>query len=250
LRSQPVGPTSTNAFLSFSRPGCSRPIRNDDFVERKGEQTIKDRLKLISDDFNPAFTELRQHVETTAELIGGVHSLPLLPPIEIRFNLEPFRRGGYSPAFGGNSPQIALSILGISPRLTFAHEWGHYIDNAMSGFNGWASAEGTQFQGILEAIMDTKAYQLLKQERDPSPLRLTPERMEAIRLLDNTELWARAYAQYISLRSGDTRMGEELEARRADSREVHPALEYWEWNDFAPVAQEIDAWMQSKGWRL
>jgi hypothetical protein len=62
------------------------------------------------------------------------------------------------------------------------------------------------------------------------------------------ELWARAYAQYIALRSGSTEMIEEVSIRRAPPDETFPELEYWLWPDFERIAQAMDRFKQEKGW--
>ena len=68
-------------------------------------------------------------------------------------------------------------------------------------------------------------------------------------LLSPNEVWARAYAQWLALRSQNS----DLLKGIADARRLGAADPYagrqWEDADFEPIAKEIDAIFKKLGWR-
>jgi hypothetical protein len=67
-------------------------------------------------------------------------------------------------------------------------------------------------------------------------------------LLDLPEIWARAYAQYIAIRSGNAALGRALAAVRSDPDMLHPGV-HWTDADFTPIATAIDDLFKEVGWR-
>lgn len=67
-------------------------------------------------------------------------------------------------------------------------------------------------------------------------------------LLQNEELWARSYAQFITAKSAHPELQEQLSRLR--DRPPH-SLYYWEqWDDedFLPISAEIEAVFRQLGW--
>jgi hypothetical protein len=58
------------------------------------------------------------------------------------------------------------------------------------------------------------------------------------------EIWARAYAQWIAVRSGDRTLLNQVKKLSAS----HYSWRVWEEKDFEPVAREIDAMFEKRGW--
>jgi hypothetical protein len=197
---------------------------------------------------------LKAHIDAAASAIVRVHTTPPLPPITVRMATESTRSGGYVPEREADenglpvTRHINISSRGLSPRLTFLHEWGHYIDNWLGSFDDYASTAGglLPILGQIEATGALNALRAIEASRSSSFY----DRIETLRLLVPQELWARAYAQYVVLRSDDPVMKDEIVLRRSDEREPLPHLEYWDWPDFERIAREIDVFMQRKGWQL
>jgi hypothetical protein len=197
---------------------------------------------------------LKQEIEHCARCIERAYASPQMPSISIRYTDDLFRRGGYVPQRdadekGEPSPcHIEMSVEGRSPRLTFAHEWGHYVDNWLADFVGYASVETDDLADILAQAEASNTITQLRQfvKRSHSTF---DERIEALRLLVPQEIWARAYAQYIALQSDDAVMGHELTLRRTDARGLLSHLEYWEQEDFQPIAQAINTFLRGRGWQ-
>ncbi len=67
-------------------------------------------------------------------------------------------------------------------------------------------------------------------------------------LLDSKEVWARSYAQYIALRSGNTTMLSQLTALRDRPHNGIYYAEQWNDADFEPVMLAIDQAFKQLGW--
>ena len=68
-------------------------------------------------------------------------------------------------------------------------------------------------------------------------------------LLQTHEIWARSYAQYIAVRSGDKLMLEQLKTMQAVKQ--HASVYYasqWDDDDFEPIAKAIDELFEELGW--
>jgi hypothetical protein len=67
--------------------------------------------------------------------------------------------------------------------------------------------------------------------------------------LRTNELWARSYAQYIAVRSGDAAMMAELRKEQAEQRAAAvPITAQWQDDDFEPIARAFDAIFTQLGW--
>lgn len=62
------------------------------------------------------------------------------------------------------------------------------------------------------------------------------------------ECFARAYAQYIAIRSGDERLIEELKHVRANVYAQQVYYEQWDDDSFAHIADAFDQLLRQRGW--
>ena len=65
-------------------------------------------------------------------------------------------------------------------------------------------------------------------------------------LLRHDELWARSYAQYIAVKSGDTTLLKELAETRAEKNLYNQ--KQWSEDDFKPILKAMDALFTTLGW--
>jgi hypothetical protein len=137
-----------------------------------------------------------------------------------------------SPAGSGRPVEIALSrVQNPSPASTFAHEFGHFLDHSGIGtvadsFATTTGADRALMDGWRTALEDSAAVRRL---------RGMPRTGRTSYLLDERELWARSYAQWISTRSGNQTMIREIASRNAGS-----IPSQWEAADFEPIADAMD----------
>ena len=119
--------------------------------------------------------------------------------------------------------------------LVSTHEIGHYIDHCVLGGDNYATYIGPDdMRLVLASIHQTIAVQhiaaVLISGADKD------HEAYLVYLLDSAEEWARAFAQWAALRSGDATLKKELDLTR--KREFNGGQ--WEDDDFLPVAKSID----------
>lgn len=150
--------------------------------------------------------------------------------------------------------------------LTFLHEVAHFLDLSGLGIPGQKSTEtadpilndwrvavrGTRVVQRLEANLRTGYAELVDAQGARRRVPISPHLTRY--LLSESELWARSYAQYIAVRSGDAKLIAALdEARFGPNQNALLAQVYplqWHDADFAPVAKAIDAMFEELGWIL
>ncbi|MBV6425153.1 MAG: hypothetical protein NAOJABEB_02967 [Steroidobacteraceae bacterium] len=168
---------------------------------------------------------------------------------------------------------INISRAGDYPHLTMAHEFGHYLDFAgfgdvAAGLQGEMMSRRPdllpeRLRGLAsawaDAVRESKALKMLEDMRQ-GPSRITiqgtsgnydfPIDKAYLRYMTSAhEVWARSYAQYIAIRSGNAAMLRELDVTR--TRERSAMVSYsgqWEDDDFAPIAAAFDALFREMGW--
>ena len=93
-------------------------------------------------------------------------------------------------------------------------------------------------KAVIRAIRQSPTYKLLGSIR--------PRRQRSY-WRHASELWARAYAQYIAWRSGSSRLKSQVDM--VLSHQDHGVrITQWPYDEFAPIAQAIDALMEKQGW--
>lgn len=154
-----------------------------------------------------------------------------------------------------DSYDMSLNPNSSTPLMTLTHEVGHWLHNDVLGtsVDYWDNVD----EGLKEVIRAAEESREVKELRKYF--------IEVGRVKDNTrgaehkkwkeyhkhldyllkqkEIWARVYAQYITVRSGNPVMRKELESIRAFSTP-------YQWSDesFEPIAEKIDILFREKGW--
>lgn len=184
-------------------------------------------------------------------LIDSVHSVDSLPKLPV---VKPApgttHMGGYLRNPDGTPENIQLRPGTMTPRLTIAHEVGHFIDHAAFGQgHNFGSEMNTAFDEWRTAVHASSAYNDLKgveQARGYMFLgrkqKVSQEHIEY--LMSDKELWARSYAQFIAVETGDATMLSELVAARGLAE---PGYQ-WSDADFEPVRDSIRNLLRSRGW--
>jgi hypothetical protein len=155
----------------------------------------------------------------------------------------------------GAGLRIAIKGKGGTPGMTFAHEFGHFLDLSDFGTPGaWNTASGPQ-RGVMEALKSSKAFATLADVRalpNGARINVAPGRFylndhqHIDYLMSDKELWARGFAQYIAEKSGDKTMLREL---RKDVGSPGGTIipHQWETDDFAPIREAFDAMFSDLG---
>jgi SPP1 gp7 family putative phage head morphogenesis protein len=179
--------------------------------------------------------KLKNIVATTLAAIDAVHDDGKLPPIPVDAKPSAKNLGEYRLWTGGG---IGIRLSGPWPRLTAAHEVAHFIDHRVLDQDGrMASDTSPVLAALIEAADRSAAIQWIKSS--PLPLK------RRAYFLQRHEIFARAYAQWIALRSGDADLLADLKRLREGSE----SWRQWTDEDFEPVAAELDALFIKKGWK-
>ena len=142
----------------------------------------------------------------------------------------------YSPAHNKitvgseNFPDFEMSVL---------HEVGHMLDYKILGNgNGYGTEKGSELlNGWREAIRASSAHKKLIEASSGLLAGDQPERLEY--LLEDRELFARSYAQYISERSGNPVLLQQLHAAQ-ESDKIALYANQWTRDDFKSIAKAFD----------
>lgn len=192
--------------------------------------------------------------EQTLAAIDKVHGDGVLPRIGINRSSSKKYLGAYR-YFPHNLQAVDIRLTSNHvPNHVLAHEVGHFIDHqGLAPGKGYASSNG------LDKRMDAWRAAVLKSDAIRSLQRLhgknkigteTVRRKYVNYLLKVEEIWARSYAQWITQRSGDSLLIEQLEAIMDGIRNAPLAYQsQWEPEDFEPIARAMDDLFFELGWR-
>jgi hypothetical protein len=124
--------------------------------------------------------------------------------------------------------------------LTTAHEIGHWIDDQALPGHGLSSDSHPDLEPFRQAADASAAVKALRKSNS------IPRRY--VRYASRyREIWARAYAQFIAMRSGDPEMLLQLK-RILDGRDTTPSESQWSAEDFAPIAAAIETLFKKLNW--
>jgi len=120
------------------------------------------------------------------------------------------------------------------------HEYGHYIDRTL----------GVGDEYLTETAAGDSVYQLLRQS--PTMEALRNDAFEVVKgdpvtrnyFLQGKEMFARAFHQYVALKSGDPDLMRELEHVRADK---FLSFQFWQEDEFGPIAEAFDELFRERG---
>jgi hypothetical protein len=159
---------------------------------------------------------------------------------------------------GRTGRPLRLVVHPEASAFSVVHEIGHFLDHhALSDGSVYASAAGLVPE-VMDALDQSTAVHTLRSlgQRRRAPIQVTARRRELhpvnqahVRyLLVPREQFARAYAQFVAVQSGDAGIWADLTSRRSGLLEqVYHSQ--WEPTDFAPVEQAFDQLFRRHGWR-
>lgn len=220
-------------------------------------------------------------------LIDRVHGDGTMSPVLVnQKRLGPGTTGQYASAKRFGDPVYSPRSLDIDwgkastahPINTMIHETGHYLDEQGFGGGNFASPFSPELQEWRKALKDSPTYQQLESWRVAAVQGRTGQDgvptgahyRHLAYLVSAEETFARSYAQYVAVRSGDPVALAELRVmqRQASFGPVSPDRPYnskltgavqaansWDyptvWGDdeFEPIARAFDRLFEARGWR-
>ena len=181
--------------------------------------------------------KLKKIVSLSLSAIDKVHDDGSLPTIPLGSKTHQSNLGEFVHQRSGGAYNIGIKHSGPWPHLTTCHEVGHFLDySAFGGNTGFATANTMSMAPFLKAAKESKAIKEIEAS--------TLSQGQKSYLLQPHEIWARAYAQWISFKSGDSTLLDEVKKMAESSQ----PFKVWDEEDFKEVSKEIDAMFASKGW--
>ena len=183
--------------------------------------------------------EVDAEVRETMEAISKLHNAPPgTPTIDLKIvakqgaHGECVRIGRRLPdgTIAVKTARIEVDPTGSHKAMTLAHEFGHFMDYQMPG--GDVVSRGSYaslplFSEWAKAVKSTPTYQSLAKAHEASPNKHLKY------LLQDDELWARSYAQWVATRSDSPFLKQQLAAEKSAKQ--------WGTREFTPIAEAIDA---------
>lgn len=190
--------------------------------------------------------------------VDAVHGDGYLPPLPVRPTRGRREIGRYEYDRRGRPLRLTVNPGSDRPHLTVVHELGHVLDHQALGRPGRFASETGNIPDVMRAIAQSEAVRMLKSRQGRRQARVTRpdgsrfvvalERRVVAYLLEPKELFARAYAQYIAVRSGHPELRAQLDRER---RAMLPGMVYhtqWTDADFEAISQAIDRELRRNRW--
>ena len=136
--------------------------------------------------------------------------------------------------------------------MTAAHEhFHHQLKQGM--FGTWDFNDPLYLQSLRQAIKNSQAYADLKQADQSGKFmsrqgrgyaKIKPQMLQYI--MDEEEMCCRSYGQLIAIEAGDPVMYFQIVSALADPVSMF-WRQYWEFDDFKPIAVELKKLLQNRG---
>lgn len=214
----------------------------------------------VAHAFSVADRNTHPFLQRALDLIGQVHTDGSLPLVVFQ-HLPHIADGEYRPTI---PPQILIDIGARDKLSTVIHEIAHVIDQFGIGDGIYGQLESSNlrdaaYSGPLggwwrETLATSTVATLLSSLEDPTQLtvtingyEVTPDEVDLEYLIAPEELWARAYLQYITVKTQDTGLISELQSTL--SKRTYTRLEQWPLYEFRLIEAQIDVLFRNLGWR-
>ncbi len=179
--------------------------------------------------------------------VDAVHTATNLKQVAVEMN--PFVMGARFDAYTATGPYtILLNPTGSHVELSLIHEIGHFLEwqaIPKSGFGQRSFKGDLLFAAWLQAIRESQNVNRLLDLRDAEE---SSVQKTVNYLLDEQELWARSYSQYIAVRIPSPALLQQIAAENKVITGKMQLKPYWDPADFHAVQSEIDKIIQTLGW--
>ena len=194
---------------------------------------------------HPLARRLRQFLET----VDAVHTATNLKPVAVEMN--PLVQGAVFDAYTGTGPYtIYLNPHGSHVELSLIHEVGHFLEwqcIPKSGFGQRSFKSDLFFAAWLQAVRESQNVNRLLDLRDAEAEESSVQKTASY-LLDEQELWARSYSQYVAVKMLSPALLQQIAAENKTITGKIQFNPYWDAADFHAVRSEMDKIFQALGW--
>jgi hypothetical protein len=193
-------------------------------------------------------------VKSALDAIGKVHGDGKLP--KIPFFIGDYQNHGIYAHQGPKAAGIITRQGGGHMELNSLHEIGHFLDHQGIHKRGeFASHTDARLKPLMKAIGQSEAVKALQalakngkaRGSDGKSYRVSTRQIKY--QLRPHEMFARAYAQWVVLRSGDETLKKQLQGvlDEIEGQKVKRPRQ-WPEKDFEPIAREFDKAFRKIGW--
>ena len=208
---------------------------------------------------SPHLTSIATKVLDAIDRVHGDGNLPMIPLLE---ETHPSYLGSLSVTETGKVIMMNIKRTGNHPHLTMAHETGHFLDYGgiprtkptFAEERNWRAEE--LFNDFFNAIDASESIKTLKARTTQTTVQrikgtlastYTLDQKHLEYLLQDNEIWARAYSQWIAYRSGqDDLLADLSHSMSRDFQKIYPTQ--WTESDFHAIGQAMDEIFRKLGW--
>lgn len=216
--------------------------------------------------------EIREPVMMAIIEIEKLHTVPEdIVPVLVKSSVARGAHGSYSYRGGPMNEQPtsiaikptakSLNPANAHPALTFAHEFGHYLDSQAElgvagkhqGGPGRARAtyhtnQTPEMKKFFAVVENSPSYKnMVDLGANPTSSERTQGYPKRSRLYQSKpETFARAYAQWVATKSGNTVLRTDLDGIRNRTDDLTSSSQ-WSDEEFAPISAALEEVFQSKG---
>jgi len=199
-------------------------------------------------------------IQEAVQAIDSVHGVPVgMSPLSLELTNARSRAGSFR--YWERKLRISRQ-WGDREGFTTIHEFGHALDyDVLDSERKWASTAAPILDDWRSAVSNSRAVKGLEQLlRTPSvqvtlpnnePFRYTTDRKYIRYLLQNNEIFARSYTQYIATKSANPHLVAWVKQERGAGAMAGSELYYpnfWDDDDFAPIIKAFDNLFGKLGW--
>lgn len=264
---QPLGPLSgTPPPVAVSPPAlAARPLSPPHGAPAKipgvTDVPVSDALTL---DVSPTRSKYGRDLKAALDVLDSVHTDGLLPRIPLKNMSSNQALGWYKRTLPNEAIEIAIDKSGTGREAKLWHAVGHFLDNQalykgpLNVAQPFASeAAITPEWAAYHAAVDASENMIFKRSAvgqstvvNSLGLKAAVDQSHLAYLLRPRETFARAYAQYIAVESGNGGVGSALEfAQLGDRVWPSPHATVWQPADFEPIREAVDNILKAEGWK-
>lgn len=259
-------PATFGAFRRMKLANSARWQQLQVLYREAGKAPTPVARPLVSTAITPPAKSYRKPIVTALDAIDRVHADGTLNDLAVTINASKSYEAAYVHR-DGDGVEIRVSRYATHKASSFLHEVGHFLDHKGMGSGQFASRRPDGLSPKLaealdaweRAVSESAAVKRIRELQtmpriEVSDGGVTRTYTISRRFIDYSlqphEMWARSYAQYVALRSGDTLLRAEFDATLEQIRTAPVAYpDQWEWADFEPIATAIDNVLEVLEWK-
>lgn len=238
---KPAPPVSAPAPAAAPAPATARPASSDPAKQISAHVAVKVKS-------GPVAKAAKESLASIAKVHsdGGLKDSPLASKsMSDAYGCYQRWRGSTTDGFRS---EVKINPKGDHATLTTLHELGHKIDfEAIAVYD----QSGRPVHTFHAAALAVRARILAALKAGPRAQAIAAEPAFSVRMrgyaLSDVELFARSYAQYITVRSGSAAAAADLAHELASKN--RSALQ-WPEAEFAPIADLFDELFKTLGWQV